>query len=502
MWELEIPKDAKPLGYKKLVEIFNLNVFPHYRWSYVSSKWEKKEIHSHGTDTSIFLYPPSYRLSDDVFEHLEFALKYEGLNLLILKKVLLEISASAMVKYLQTTPSGKYARVLWYLFEKFHREILPLPDLKAATYIPLLDPDRYYSGKPTYSVRHKILENLIGNTEFSPIIRKTNVLMDFEKKEIGQVASQLTKQYDPSILARALRYMYTKETMSSWEIERERPDQAKLTKFVNLLHKADSIGPLSEQTLVELQKSIVDPRFASNHYRTFQNYIGEEPSMGQLIIHFIPPRPENVQELMDHLIKSFENMEKSGINAVIAAAVLSFAFVLIHPFEDGNGRIHRFLIHYALAHLKFTPEGVVFPISTVIVKNMKNYDSILESFSKPLMELIGDYKINDIGELQVLHDSCDLYRFIDFTLFAEFLFQCVDKTVMSDFQEELSFIVDYDMIKKQIKEVVDMPDQRIDLFIKCVRQNNGVLSLKKKESYFQMLTDEEIRKMENIISNK
>lgn len=502
MWELEIPGDAEPLGYKKLVEMFNLKVFPHYRWSFVSPKWGKKEIHSQGTDSSIFLYPPSFRLSEDVFEHLEFALKYEGLNLQILKKVLLALSDSAMLQYIETKPTGKYARVLWYLFEKFHKKTLPLPDIKSATYIPLLDPEDYYVGKATYSSRHKILENLIGNTEFSPIVRKTNLLIEFEKKKIGEVAHKLTTQYDPSILARAMRYMYTKETMSSWEIERERPDQAKLMKFVALLQKADAIGPLSERTLVELQKSIVDPRFASNQYRDFQNYIGEEPGMGQMIIHFIPPRPDNVQELMNQLIQSFENMEKADINAVITAAVLAFAFVFIHPFEDGNGRIHRFLIHYTLANLKFTPEGVVFPISAVIVRNMKNYDAILESFSKPLMNLIGDYKINDHGELQVLQDTYDLYRFIDFTHFAEFLFQCVEKTVMTDFKEELSFLVDYDKIKKEIKEIVDMPDQRIDLLIKCVRQNNGTLSSKKRESHFQMLTNEEIEKMEKVISHR
>jgi hypothetical protein len=55
---------------------------------------------------------------------------------------------------------------------------------------------------------------------------------------------------------------------------------------------------------------------------------------------------------------------------------------------------------------------------------------------------------------------------------------------MTDFKQELSFLVDYDKIKKEIKEIVDMPDQRIDLLIKCVRQNNGTLSSKKKGKRF------------------
>ncbi|MFS8564213.1 MAG: Fic family protein [Rhabdochlamydiaceae bacterium] len=151
--------------------------------------------------------------------------------------------------------------------------------------------------------------------------------------------------------------------MSSWEIEKEKPDHSKLAKFVGLLHKADSIGVLSEKNLVELQKNVVDPRFIASSYRNFQNYIGEEPSIGQLLLHYIPPKPEDVSFFMQNLIHAFELMERVKIHPVIAAAVLSFGFVYIHPFEDGNGRIHRFLIHYALSRLGFTPEGIVFPIS-------------------------------------------------------------------------------------------------------------------------------------------
>jgi hypothetical protein len=32
-------------------------------------------------------------------------------------------------------------------------------------------------------------------------------------------------------------------------------------------------------------------------------------------------------------------------------ALLGFGFMFVHPFEDGNGRIHRFLIHHCLAKL-------------------------------------------------------------------------------------------------------------------------------------------------------
>ena len=45
-----------------------------------------------------------------------------------------------------------------------------------------------------------------------------------------------------------------------------------------------------------------------------------------------------------------------------------------------------------------------------------------------------------------------------------------------------------------------MPDQVLDLFIKCVRQNNGKLSARKREQHFSMLTDDEIRLLEQIVN--
>jgi Fic family protein len=37
------------------------------------------------------------------------------------------------------------------------------------------------------------------------------------------------------------------------------------------------------------------------------------------------------------------------------------AFVYIHPFDDGNGRLHRYLIHHVLSRTRFTPAGLVLP---------------------------------------------------------------------------------------------------------------------------------------------
>ena len=64
--------------------------------------------------------------------------------------------------------------------------------------------------------------------------------------------------------------------------------------------------------------------------------------------------------------------------------------------------------------------------------------------------------------------------------------------------EELNFLVKYDQTKKGIQSIIDLPDRLINLFIQCCLQNNGHLSVNKKESDFNLLTDEELSQMENI----
>ena len=199
------------------------------------------------------------------------------------------------------------------------------------------------------------------------------------------MATGVMKNYSPELLARAMLNLYTKETLSSWEIEREKPDsRGRLISFTNLLKRVDGGGECTKKMLIELQKEIVEPRFALNDYRNFQNYVGSESGFGEPILHYIAPRPENVESLMGGVLSSFTKMLSSDLNPVLVAAVFSFGFVYIHPFEDGNGRIHRFLIHYVLNRLKFTPNKAIFPVSAAILRHIREYDKVLETFFYPL----------------------------------------------------------------------------------------------------------------------
>ena len=75
---------------------------------------------------------------------------------------------------------------------------------------------------------------------------------------------------------------------------------------------------------------------------------------------------------------AFEVGQAEQLDPVIAAAILAFGFVYIHPFEDGNGRIHRYLIHHILSKRGFNPPQLVFPVSAAILDRIEDYRGVLE----------------------------------------------------------------------------------------------------------------------------
>jgi hypothetical protein len=82
---------------------------------------------------------------------------------------------------------------------------------------------------------------------------------------------------------------------------------------------------------------------------------------------------------------AFDRSAEERLDALIAAAMLAFGFVYIHPFEDGNGRIHRYLIHHVLARRGYSPLGVHFPVAAAILERIDDYRAVLESYSRRLL---------------------------------------------------------------------------------------------------------------------
>lgn len=485
-------------GYAFFIEHYNLSVLAHWHISLVSSTralrsttTQHKQIES--------IYPKSFWPGEGIGDQLEFALKYDGINLEILSAIFDVIPAETIASWISSKLIGKYTRKIWFLYEFLTERKLELPDLTKGNYIELLESERYYTVTSKHRAqRQRIINNLLGRKDFCPIIRRTEKLTSIEEIDIRKECEAILTSYPRDLLRRALSYLYNKETKSSFGIEHIKPSASRIEKFIGLLEMAEVKDFCEKHLLIDVQNRIVDSRFKDRDYRANQNYIGQTISYQKQIVHYVCPKPNDLPRLMDGLLAAHKIMKEGEVSAIIHAAIIAYGFVFMHPFEDGNGRIHRFLIHNILFLCGAIPKGLMFPISAVILKNLTLYDNSLEAFSIPLMQLI-EYDLDDLGQMTVLGETERFYKYIDMTPQVETLCDFVKLTIKYELIEELDFLVSYDKTRQAIQNIVDMPDRLVDLFIHFCLQNNSGLSVKKRESHFEFLTDNELTKMEKII---
>jgi hypothetical protein len=484
----------KKVGFTWLQEKLNIQGFRLTHESYIGTT-DKTELSS--TNTVVRTFKSKYDVSiDNPMYHLEFALKYDDLNLAFIKEVFTSVDHQTILDYVKANPNRKYPRIIGYLYEFTVGKSIEV-DVTTTNYDDILDSSRYVTGNITRIPKWKVNDNLLGSNKFCPVIRRTTELSESLDWNIEEAIENLKHEYSPEIFNRASYYLYKKESKSSSEIEKEEPSQDRMERFIVLLEDAGQKPfeeSLSEKELVRLQNIIVDPRYADDGFRDYQNYVGQTMRDNTQKIHFVCPPPQFVRSLMQGIVDL--NKKSTSIETIIKATMVSFGYVYIHPFEDGNGRIHRFLIHDILVRDGIVPNSTILPVSAQILAHMNEYDTTLDLLSK-LIERKVKYDINDSGEMTVNNASEieALYRFPDLTKHTVFLARAIQSTINKDVPEELLFLQRYDELKRDIQSIVDMPDKKVDRMILFLHQNMGKLAARKR-NFYKELSDNEIEQME------
>lgn len=487
----------KAAGSEWLKKELNLLEYKLSTRSFIGTK-NKFEVASDGTIDQYFgsKYAPD---TDSMFTHLEFLLKYDDLNLDFLEAVFRHVNEAELVAYISTSPAGRYNRKLGFIYEWLMAKELQLNFEPGGNYVDLLDPMNYITGKTIKNSRWRINDNLLGLPQFCPVVRRTKALEEAIGKDYKAEINGLKKEFSPEIFARATQYLYRKETKSSYEIESEKPSPERIDRFISILSqagKSPSAEVFAEKNLTGLQNAIVDLRYAQTGFRDFQNYIGQANYRMEEIYHYICPPPDMVDSMMEGLIDL--ESKSTGASAVVRAAIIAFGFVFIHPFEDGNGRIHRFIIHDMLTRDGLAEHGMIIPVSAHMVNNMKDYDAALEAYSKPLMQRIKFIR-NDQGEVAVKNpgEVRAYFRYPDLTTQCVYLATTIQATIQQDLTEELYFLERYDELKRALQNLIDMPDRRLNDVIIFLHQNRGIFPKRRKKN-FEEITEDEFLKMELI----
>jgi Fic/DOC family len=492
--ERSVPADTRLAGLAALVCTFGVQA-PVRRPSAVSGKHIKASRREEGRWT---VFDKRYWPGEEFGDQLGFALRHEDLDLLVLKRLFGAVPQYTIAGFVRSAPTGAPKRRAWFLYEFLTGRTLDIPDAEGGSAIDLLDAHAYYTGTARLSRRHKVRDNLLGTPAFCPVIRRTAALADFDARALGNKANEVIGRTGAHVVARAASFLLLADSRASFEIEGERPPRGRLERWGRAVLQAGK-NPLTLDEILRLHGVLIeDTRFVRAGLRPDGVSLGERDHQGDPLPEFIGARAADLQDLMQGMIAANERMREGELDSVLQAAATAFGFVYIHPFQDGNGRLHRCLVHHVLAERKFTPPGMVFPVSAVMLDRIDSYRDTLRAHSGPLMNFI-EWRPTPERNVEVLNDTADLFRYFDCTEAAEFLYACVARTVEQDLPREIDFLRRNDEAMRRIMNTVEMPDRMAENLVMFIRQNKGALGRKRHENEFAKLTDDEVASLEAIV---
>ncbi len=497
----------KLAGYNYLIEKLDLRV-PDLQLGLAIGEKKIDEVLPFGSSSIKFL-AKTKKVGETNCDHIEIAIQHQGVRLQYLVPVFEKIDSDELTEFIKEKPTSAIRRCIWYLYEWLIGLELDIPDSRA-NYTMLLD-DRYYytlkGGKK--NPRTRVINNFLGTKEFCPIIRKTPELLEWAEKDLMDMAlaklNTLHGKVNTETLGRSVAYLYTKETKSSTDIEKEDSRADKTTKFYQVLKNSGTL-PLNKRRLIDIQNKIVRSEKKDEDYRDDEIYVGETRLTWQdgveENIHFIGPKQDQVESMMKGWLATHNQiLLDQDTPPMIHAGLLSFGFVYIHPFSDGNGRIHRYVVHDVLKtrHSSLDQDFII-PVSAAILARPSEYDRVLETISKPVMALI-DYELspNDYS-LKIDSDLDYLYRYPDLTAHVIFLYEMMESAISEDLVKEVTYIIKYDLVKEIIEQLYDLPNKDLDLMIRLIIQNNGKVAQKKRKKFYGWIPEHSLQGLEEVIS--
>ncbi|MDR0277247.1 MAG: Fic family protein [Paucimonas sp.] len=467
----------RSVGYTLLCERLGIKAVPLNRPAIVQPVTRLKEI-----GRTLAVPPKQAPAQDDLLGNVLFALKHEGTNLSILAQALPQIPVEHFFVALQGTPNGVYIRKACFLREAFSADLIEQTSPVKGAFIPLFDPTRYVTRPGSRNSRWRVEFNGLGDFSYCATVERTPELASLLEHDILGKAKAFIESLPPMMMDRAINWAYLHETQDSFAIEKEAPSENKARRFIQLLRQAHEQLPLTEDYLVHLQNATIsNPLDLAVAFRHEQNHLANG-LQGAAGVSYVPPPPELCRELMESLM-GFANTASQQIDPLVAAGIISFGFVFLHPFMDGNGRLSRFLIHHALCQSGALEKGLLLPISVAMKQEENRYLETLQTFSRPVREF---WQVDWI-DFEHFHfeftGSPAVYRYWDATQSVVFTCQMAKRALEVELRDETAFLESYDAVYKAVDERYDVRGSDLASLVMMCLSNGGTVSNNRRKQF-------------------
>ncbi len=149
--------------------------------------------------------------------------------------------------------------------------------------------------------------------------------------------------------------------------------------------------PLTPQRLFNWHAALFPTGRSGMYQITVASYrTGKEPmqvvsgALGKEKVHYEAPSSDDVPDMMDTFLNWIEN--QNTIDPVLKAAIAHLWFVVIHPFDDGNGRLTRTITDMLLSRADGMPHRF-YSMSAEILREKKGYYEILEKTTTGTLDI-------------------------------------------------------------------------------------------------------------------
>ncbi|WP_034411826.1 Fic family protein [Derxia gummosa] len=435
-------------------------------------------------------WPAQYRPEDSFRGHFEFGLKYERLNFEFLSRLFERVDPADVAAWVSDEPTGRYARRAGFFYEWFTQRPLPVPDTAANVgYVDAIDANRYLAAPSAEPVRRwRVRDNLPGKRVFCPLVWLGEPEWRYDLA--GAVAG-LDARFGPELLLRSSAWLTFKESRASFAIEHEADRQDRVRRFAATLaeHSGRLPDALCAESLLTVQRAVLGEAALRVGIRRSPVHVGQSAFAGETVHYIAPP-----ETAIDALLAGLRTLEQRtrGADPVLRAAAVAFGFVYLHPFADGNGRVHRFLINHLLAADGAVPANIIVPVSATIAgsaQGLADYDRALEVFSRPFMHrYAGDYRfgarrvcpdgISTNLEFTAAGDALHAWRHPDLSAHVRYLSALLRQTVEHEMVDEALALARVDAARAAIKRLLEMPDPEADRIIRSLRDGDWSISNK------------------------